>query len=55
MTEVERSIEIEILIQDIRELIYKISRICINRQERYRYGTKIISIVRNNLIFSYYD
>ena len=54
-SEVERNIEIEIIINEIRELIYKICRICTNRQERYRYGTKIINIVRNNLIFNYYE
>ena len=55
MEEVLRNLEIEEIVQEIRELVYKIVRIARNRQEAYRWGCKIINIIRNNLMFNYYE
>jgi hypothetical protein len=54
-SEIDRNLEIQDIVQQIRELVYKIVRICTNRQESYRIGCKLINIVRNNLFFYYYD
>ena len=53
--EIDRNLEIQNIVQEIRELVLRIVRICTNRQEAYRIGCKIINIVRNNLFFYYYD
>jgi hypothetical protein len=51
MDEYQRSLEIEQLIEEIRLIVLQITRRATTRQEAYRWGCRIINIVRNNLMF----
>lgn len=53
MDEYQRSLEIEQLIEEIRLIVLQITRRAKTRQEAYRWACRIISIVRNNLMFYY--
>jgi hypothetical protein len=53
MDEYQRSLEMEQLIEEIRLIVLQITRRVQTRQEAYRWACRIITIVRNNLMFFY--